>query len=65
MLGKDPLADIRNTDSVTHVIVGGRVFETATMREVGGLGYVPQPFFWATAEGQSGAAPPAHAQCRH
>lgn len=65
VLGKDPLADIRNTDSVTHVIVGGRVFETATMREVGGLGYVPQPFFWATAEGQSGAAPPAHAQCRH
>lgn len=65
VLSQDPLSEIRNTDSVTHVIVGGRVFETATMRELGGLGYVPQPFFWTAAEGQSGAAPPAHSQCRH
>jgi hypothetical protein len=66
VLAKDPLADIRNSDSVTHVIVGGRVFETATMRELGGLGYTPQPFYWLAAEGQgSASAPPKHGRCDH
>ncbi|MFY0532074.1 amidohydrolase family protein [Nannocystis pusilla] len=66
VLAKDPLAEIRNTDSVTHVIVGGRVFEATTMRELGGLGYVPQPLYWLAAEGQaSTAAPPKHARCDH
>ncbi|HEY8379309.1 MAG TPA: amidohydrolase family protein, partial [Nannocystis sp.] len=64
VLAKDPLSEIRNSDSVTHVIVGGRVFETATMRELGGLGYVPQPFYWTTGQ-TGGAPPPKHARCEH
>lgn len=66
VLAKDPLTEIRNTDSVTHVIVGGRIFETATMRELGGLAYTPQPFYWQTEGGQTGGAPPPrHAHCEH
>lgn len=66
VLAKDPLAEIRNTDSVTHVVVGGRVFEATTMRELGGLGSVPLPLYWLAAEGQtSTAAPPKHARCDH
>lgn len=66
VLARDPLADIRNTDSVTHVVLGGRVFDASTMAEIGGLGHKPQPLYWTAAEGQSSAAaPPRHAGCDH
>lgn len=65
ILANDPRAEIRNTDSVTHVVVGGRVFDASTMREIGGLSFVPQPFFWTAAEGAAGGAAPAHSHCSH
>lgn len=66
VLAKDPLVEIRNTDSLTHVILGGRVFEAATLGEVGGAGWRPQPGFWATSQGAAGpGAPPRHARCNH
>jgi imidazolonepropionase-like amidohydrolase len=65
VLANDPRTEIRNTDSVTHVVVGGRVFDASTMREIGGSNFVPQAFFWTAAEGAAGGAAPAHAHCSH
>jgi imidazolonepropionase-like amidohydrolase len=35
VLDKNPLTDIRNSDSVRLVVVNGRVFDAATMNEIG------------------------------
>ncbi|TDR22611.1 amidohydrolase family protein [Marinicella litoralis] len=34
ILDADPLADIRNTDDVSHVMINGRLYESATMHQV-------------------------------
>ena len=45
ILGSDPLEDIKNAEDVEHVIQGGRVYESDTMKEVitgdGGRGPYP------------------------
>ncbi|HEU4851467.1 MAG TPA: amidohydrolase family protein [Telluria sp.] len=47
----DVVADIRQSDRITHVMQGGRVFETATMNEVGATPKKRKPFYFEGAEG--------------
>jgi imidazolonepropionase-like amidohydrolase len=36
VMTENPLDDIRNTDKISHVMLNGRLYEAATMNEVGG-----------------------------
>ena len=46
VLDENPLENIRNTDSVTHTMVNGRLFDAATMNEVGNQEQERLPFWW-------------------
>ncbi len=46
VLEKNPLEDIRNTDTVTYTMVNGRLFETATMNEIGNVEATRTQFWW-------------------
>lgn len=46
VLDKNPLENIRNTDSVTHTMVNGRLFDAATMNEIGNQERERLPFWW-------------------
>ncbi|MEQ8523771.1 amidohydrolase family protein [Gracilimonas sp.] len=46
VLDENPLEDIRNTNSVTYTMVNGRLFDTATMNEVGNQPKERLPFWW-------------------
>lgn len=62
----DVLADIRMSDRVTHVMVNGRLYDSATMNEAGATPKERKPFFF---EGSGGYAPvaaaPTHACSAH
>jgi imidazolonepropionase-like amidohydrolase/Tol biopolymer transport system component len=62
----DVLSDIGLSDRVSHVMVGGRVYETSTMNQVGATPKARQPFFF---EGVDGASAPVevedHSHGRH
>ena len=46
VLDRDPLEDIRNTESVSLTMVGGRLYDAATMNEVGNHPRQRAPMFW-------------------
>ncbi len=46
ILNADPLADIRNTDQVSHVMINGRLYESATMNQVYPEKVERQPFYF-------------------
>ena len=46
ILDKDPLADIHNIHDVSYTMVNGRLFDTATMNEVGNYDTPRSKFFW-------------------
>jgi imidazolonepropionase-like amidohydrolase len=46
VLDENPLQNIRNTNSVTHTMVNGRLFDAATMNEVGNQERERLPFWW-------------------
>lgn len=46
VLDKDPTADIRNTEFVTHTMVNGRLYDTSTMNEIGNTEKSRSKFFW-------------------
>jgi imidazolonepropionase-like amidohydrolase/Tol biopolymer transport system component len=48
----DVLADIRNSDRITHVMQNGRLFEAATMNEVVSGSRARKPFFFDGADGK-------------
>ena len=48
VLDANPLENIRNTESVRTTIVNGRVFDAATMNEVGNHPRARQPFWFET-----------------
>ncbi len=52
ILNKNPLENIRNTESVHQVMLNGRLYDAATMNEIGGAGRVTKPFFWQTDLGE-------------
>jgi imidazolonepropionase-like amidohydrolase len=45
VMDKDPLQDIRNTNSISRVMVNGRLYDAATMNEVAPR-QKPRPSFW-------------------
>jgi urease alpha subunit len=47
----DVLADIRNSDRVSHVMVNGRLYDSATMDEVGATPRPRRPFFFERTPG--------------
>ena len=46
VLDRNPLEDIRNSDSVRLVVVNGRVFDAATMNEIGNHPRKRGPLYW-------------------
>lgn len=46
ILEKNPLEDIKNTEYVQHVMKNGRLYEAATMNEIGNYNRKRLPFYW-------------------
>ena len=48
VLERDPLDDIRNSESVRYTMVGGRLYDARTMDQIGNHEEPRQPFWWET-----------------
>lgn len=48
ILDKNPLENIRNTESIHYTMVNGRIFDAATMNETGNVNKPRTKFFWET-----------------
>ncbi len=48
IMEKNPLEDIRNSNSLSHVIKNGRVYDANTLDEVAPAKKKAEPFFWQT-----------------
>jgi imidazolonepropionase-like amidohydrolase/Tol biopolymer transport system component len=46
VLDKNPLEDIRNTETVKYTMVNGRLFDTDTMNEIGNTQNTRRKFWW-------------------
>ncbi|HEX7115675.1 MAG TPA: LpqB family beta-propeller domain-containing protein [Steroidobacter sp.] len=46
VLDKDPLVDIRNTNSVRYTMINGRLYDAETMNEIGNYDRPRTKFFW-------------------
>ena len=54
VLDADPTADIRNTDKVHRVMLGGRLYDPATMNEVDTGTAKRAPYWWQADGGNNG-----------
>lgn len=46
IMDKNPLENIRNTESVKYVMINGRLYDTDTMNEIGNYNKPRSKFFW-------------------
>ncbi|MEM7550927.1 MAG: amidohydrolase family protein [Bacteroidota bacterium] len=46
ILDEDPLEDIQNSNSVTHTVINGRLYDTSTMDETGNYDKKRGKFYW-------------------
>jgi imidazolonepropionase-like amidohydrolase/Tol biopolymer transport system component len=46
VLDKNPLDDIRNSESIRYVMINGRIFDGETMNQTGNFEVKRKPFFW-------------------
>ena len=46
ILEKNPLVDIKNTESIRYVMVNGRLYDARSMNEVGNHPKPRAPFYW-------------------
>ena len=46
VMDRDPLADIRNTESISRVMLNGRLYDAATMNEIAPRQRPRGPFWW-------------------
>jgi adenine deaminase len=46
VLDKNPLEDIKNSDSVIYTVINGRMYDTSTMNEVGNYDTPRGQFYW-------------------
>lgn len=46
VLDKNPLENLKNSETVSHVMVNGRLFDAKTMNEIGSREKARKPFFW-------------------
>ena len=54
VLDKDPLTDIRNSDSVRYTVVNGRVYDAFSMDELGAEPKPREPFYWELGRNLNG-----------
>ncbi len=54
VLDRDPLENIRNTDSVKYVMVNGRLYDAATMNQLGNHPATRAPLYWEKQAAQAG-----------
>lgn len=58
VLDADPTVDIRNSDKINRVMLGGRMYDPATLNEVGTGKRTRQPYWWErSGETFSGSQP--------
>jgi imidazolonepropionase-like amidohydrolase/Tol biopolymer transport system component len=50
ILDKNPLENIRNTESITHTMINGRLYDTETMNEVGNEAKERSQFYWKSSK---------------
>ena len=60
VLDADPTVDIRNSDKLHRVMLGGRLYDPATLNEVVTGTRVRQPFWWERPGGAYAGAQPAN-----
>jgi imidazolonepropionase-like amidohydrolase len=46
VMDKNPLENIRNSESIRYVMLNGRLYDAATMNEIGGKERKRVPFYW-------------------
>jgi imidazolonepropionase-like amidohydrolase/sugar lactone lactonase YvrE len=46
IMDKNPLDDIRNSETITHTMINGRLYETDTMNEIGNESKERKAFYW-------------------
>ncbi|MFK7749007.1 MAG: amidohydrolase family protein [Kordia sp.] len=46
IMDKNPLDNIRNTESITHTMINGRLYDTDTMNEIGNESKERSQFYW-------------------
>src|SRR6185503_5886642 len=56
VLDANPLENVRNSTSVHYTIVNGRIFDSATMNEIGNHSRTRKPFFFQTPGGDTWSA---------
>ncbi|WP_380874472.1 TolB protein [Sphingomonas sp. DBB INV C78] len=56
VLDADPTADIRNSDKVAQVMLGGRLYDAATLNEVATGNRKRQAYWWETSGDATGTA---------
>ena len=54
VLDKNPLEDIYNTNSVTHTMVNGRLYDISTMNEIGNYDKKRTKFYWESGKYNQG-----------
>jgi imidazolonepropionase-like amidohydrolase len=59
VLDADPTVDIRNSDKLHGVMLGGRLYDPATLNEVATGARVRQPYWWEAAGSAYGGEAPA------
>lgn len=58
----NPLTNIRDSDKITHTMVGGRLFDATTMDEIGGRAQEAKDFYW---QGTAGSTRPTTTFTQH
>jgi len=58
VLDKNPLDNIRNTESVSYTIANGRLYDATTMNEIGNNSKIRGKFYWET--NRTGSSFPWH-----
>jgi len=59
VLDADPTVDIRNSDKISRVMLGGRLYDAATLNEVDTGKRVRQPYWWERSGEAFGGSQPA------
>ncbi len=54
VLNRNPLDDIRNSNSVRYTVANGRLYDSVTMNEIGNYSRKRGPFFWETGRDFNG-----------
>ncbi len=54
VLDKNPLENIQNTNSVTHTMVNGRLYDISTMNEIGNYDKKRSKFYWENGKYNQG-----------